>query len=318
MKQVTYHLQPPNKTYLHLQKSLDATLVDSQFILNQSLGNGRLIYLQIQNGLWAQQLDFSLNESLELLRLPNKENDLFIIDFYLSETELIRKDKDKTVVLGLQNINLVLTSATVTASLQIPATEKVSLFNIIFTKQWLFDNVLVDQSDLHDFFDTNDPIYLSENLDYKLKELLTKIDFEKHNRLTSMSNTIQIIDYLFSQFTSRSLSTNRNQIHPNDLNQLIASRKQIDSNPHKNIPLEELAKTSGMSLSKYKRLFKQVFGITPYQYHLSNKMELAMETLKKQKFSVSETGFAIGYSNLSQFSKAFKNHFGILPREVRL
>lgn len=133
-----------------------------------------------------------------------------------------------------------------------------------------------------------------------------------------MSNSIQIIDYLFLQFTGRDLVTSNKQIHPKDLNELIQSRRRIDANPQNNIPLEELAQQAGMSLSKFKRLFKQVFGTTPYQYYLANKMELAMETLKKGDYSVSETGFVIGYSNLSQFSKAFKNHFGILPSEVKM
>ncbi|MDE0535476.1 helix-turn-helix domain-containing protein [Tenacibaculum sp. L6] len=95
-------------------------------------------------------------------------------------------------------------------------------------------------------------------------------------------------------------------------------RKVLDTNPEKEILLNDLSGIAGMSLSKFKRLFKQVLGTTPYKYHLKNKMEKAMETLQQGNYSVSETGFLMGYSNLSQFSKAFKNHFGILPSEVSI
>lgn len=79
-----------------------------------------------------------------------------------------------------------------------------------------------------------------------------------------------------------------------------------------------LSKIAGMSLSKFKRLFRQIFSTTPYQYHLANKMEKSMKTLKEDSYSISEIGFLMGYSNLSQFSKAFKNHFGVLPSEVKV
>lgn len=134
-----------------------------------------------------------------------------------------------------------------------------------------------------------------------------------------MANILQIIDYLFDRVKERVIITGKNShIHADDLDSLIEVRTFIDANPDKDISLEILSEIAGMSLSKFKRLFKQVFGITPYQYHLANKMEKSMETLKEKSYSISEIGFLMGYSNLSQFSKAFKNHFGVLPSEVNV
>jgi AraC-like DNA-binding protein len=38
--------------------------------------------------------------------------------------------------------------------------------------------------------------------------------------------------------------------------------------------------------------------------------------LKTGNFSVKQVGMTIGFSNLSNFAKAFKKEFGILPKEM--
>lgn len=77
-------------------------------------------YLTVQDGLWAQEMNFKLNEEVELLRTPKKVNDLFIIDFYLSKSEIIREIDEKKFNLSFENVNLVLTSATTSSKLSIP------------------------------------------------------------------------------------------------------------------------------------------------------------------------------------------------------
>lgn len=278
-----------------------------------------MAYLEVQNGLWAQEMNFKLNEEVELLRKPKSINDLYIIDFYLSNSEITREIEEKQFNLSFETVNMVLTSATAFSKLVIPKNKQFSFFNIVFTRDWLFNNVLIDHKHSYDFFNTDEPICFSENLDYKLKELLQKIDFEQSNKLDSMATILQIIDDLFESVKSRTLIMGKNShIHPNDLESLLEVRTFIDVNPDKDISLEMLSKIASMSLSKFKRLFKQIFGITPYQYHLANKMEKSMEVLKEKSYSISEIGFLMGYTNLSQFSKAFKNHFGILPSEVNV
>lgn len=315
-RKVEYQLTTPDHWYAHLNKFLLSSIEGPCLILENELGEGKLHYLKVQDGFWAQQLDFILRENLELFRVAKPKNDFFLIDFYLSDAEITRRASGKVFKQSFENINLVLTSATVNAKINIEAKKRVKIFNILVSRDWLMKNVIQDHAELKEYFETDDPIYLSENLDYRLKDLLKRIDFEHDKRLTSVSHIIQIVDYLFNRFNSRELTNEKRGIHPEDLNRLMKVREVMDSNPEKEILLKDLSEKAGMSLSKFKRLFKQVLGTTPYRYHLRNKMEKAMEVLQQGRFSVSETGFLLGYSNLSQFSKAFKNHFGLLPSEA--
>ena len=64
-----------------------------------------------------------------------------------------------------------------------------------------------------------------------------------------------------------------------------------------------------MSESKFQSLFKQMFGMSAYQYHIVAKMEEAKKFLLSNNYSVSDVGFMLGYSNLSHFTDIFKKHF---------
>ncbi|QJD80357.1 helix-turn-helix transcriptional regulator [Spirosoma rhododendri] len=80
-------------------------------------------------------------------------------------------------------------------------------------------------------------------------------------------------------------------------------------------PLTELAQLVGMSLSKLKRLFRQVFGCGPYGYYQTMRMNEAASLLREKRLSVSEVGYALGFSNLSHFSRVFEEHIGMKPKK---
>lgn len=315
---IAYKLSPPDVFFTEISQVLPSQVIGNKFILSKELGKGNMQYLKVQNGLWAQQIDYTLHEGIELFRLPKKTNDYFLIDFYLSDTEIVRSAEGKTFKQSFENVSMVLSSSTTASKAIIPKNKRINIFNLLLSRDWILKNIVTDHISLQDFFTSDAPIYMSENLDYKLKKLLKQINFNQNNRLTSMSNIIQIIDYLFVRFNKRKMIASNVNIHPDDLNKLLQVRAMLDENPEKDILLNDLAVIAGMSLSKFKRLFKQVLGTTPYRYHLKNKMEKAMEMLQQGKYSVSETGFLMGYANLSHFSKAFKNHFGILPSETNI
>jgi len=80
--------------------------------------------------------------------------------------------------------------------------------------------------------------------------------------------------------------------------------------------IESLSRTAMMSSTKLKTRFKQLYGMKLYEFYNRNRLEQAREMLRTGDFSVKEVGTNIGFSNLSNFAKAFKKEFGILPKEV--
>ncbi|PWT74497.1 MAG: hypothetical protein C5B59_11035 [Bacteroidetes bacterium] len=80
--------------------------------------------------------------------------------------------------------------------------------------------------------------------------------------------------------------------------------------------IDTLSKAAMMSSTKLKTKFKTVYGMKLYEFYNRNRLEKAKEMLQTGRYSVKEVGHDIGFSNLSNFAKAFKKEFGFLPNEM--
>jgi AraC-like DNA-binding protein len=80
--------------------------------------------------------------------------------------------------------------------------------------------------------------------------------------------------------------------------------------------IDTLSRTAMMSSTKLKTRFKQVYGMKLYEFYNHHRLLQAKEMLRTGNFSVKQVGVNIGFSNLSNFAKAFKKEFGVLPREI--
>lgn len=81
--------------------------------------------------------------------------------------------------------------------------------------------------------------------------------------------------------------------------------------------LGDLASQVGMSLSKFKQVFRRSCDMPPYAYLRKARMEKAMCMLRLHGARVTETALEVGYNSLSHFAKAFASYFGVSPSEVR-
>lgn len=76
--------------------------------------------------------------------------------------------------------------------------------------------------------------------------------------------------------------------------------------------LVAVAQAAGMSVSRLKRLFPQMFGRSVYAYYQGERMAAAKHLLQ-QGHDVTHAALTVGYSNFSHFSLAFRNQFGVNP-----
>lgn len=90
--------------------------------------------------------------------------------------------------------------------------------------------------------------------------------------------------------------------------------EQLESPP----VIEQLAADANMSPSKLKRLFRQVFGNSIFSYYQQFRMKEAARLLTEEKLSVSDTGYRLGFTNLSHFSRVFEQHTGMKPKRYSI
>ena len=91
-------------------------------------------------------------------------------------------------------------------------------------------------------------------------------------------------------------------------------RQYIDFNYMDNISVLTISNYFGYERSYLYRIFKNHLGVGIKEYIIKTRMEHAQILLKKG-YSVGNTSLAVGYNDQTNFSKAYKKHFGESPKK---
>jgi PAS domain S-box-containing protein len=83
------------------------------------------------------------------------------------------------------------------------------------------------------------------------------------------------------------------------------------------VSASSLAKFSGMSPSRFARLMKRIFGVTPSQYISRTRINAAARRLRDSDSSISEIAHACGFGDHSAFTRAFRTAMGLTPTQYR-
>jgi AraC-like DNA-binding protein len=97
----------------------------------------------------------------------------------------------------------------------------------------------------------------------------------------------------------------------------LAIRKVVESNVTNNVSIAEMAFLCHMSLSTFKRRFVRLYGKSPNEWILQEKMKLAKELLQYHHEKPSQVFDKVGYESHSSFSQAFRKIFGKTPSEFQ-
>ncbi len=83
------------------------------------------------------------------------------------------------------------------------------------------------------------------------------------------------------------------------------------------LPIAELAKLCHLSEPHFRRLFKRTLGVSPKQYILQMRIELAKSMLADTRKTVLEIAYNCGFETISAFNRAFKLLTASAPLEWR-
>lgn len=100
-------------------------------------------------------------------------------------------------------------------------------------------------------------------------------------------------------------------------NDMAAIQTYIQQNLSRSIPLSALAEKYGVSLSRFKILFKKETGMPPREYILREKIDAAKNMLRTTDLSVTDIAMALGFSSGQYFATVFKRFVYLSPSEYR-
>lgn len=91
----------------------------------------------------------------------------------------------------------------------------------------------------------------------------------------------------------------------------------MEENFQHDIKLEDLAEVAGMSVTNFRRLFKNKIGESPIQYLLLMRLAKARELLMTTSLSVTDIAMKAGFNDANYFSRQFTAVTGLPPRVWR-
>ena len=155
-----------------------------------------------------------------------------------------------------------------------------------------------------------DPLFFSVNLN-TLVELL---------RDASRPNGIQTAQHLFrillQELQNQRDDPSRGHSGPYaaEIRRHIASIREQPGSVGK---VRDLANAAALSPDHYSRLFRKMAGCSPRQFIQEVRLERACQLLRETPLSISQIAEEVGYADVFQFSRIFKNRIGQAPSRWR-
>jgi AraC family transcriptional regulator, arabinose operon regulatory protein len=106
--------------------------------------------------------------------------------------------------------------------------------------------------------------------------------------------------------------------YDSDVSQVIAASRQLLSKQQykETLNLKEIAASFNMSYEKYRKLFKEEVGVSPLQFHLQCKFQVAQRLLT-EGLSIKAVADEMGYQDPFIFSRQFKKYMGVPPSHFK-
>lgn len=164
---------------------------------------------------------------------------------------------------------------------------------------------------------TISPFFIIQNdtyIDLFIKSIDSILKFENQSTTAFLGSKFEeIMLYLCGKYGKNFVSYLQSIVFKDATSSF---KKIIEANIYSNLNLVELAFLSNRSLSTFKRHFEQEYGEKPGKWFKKNRLELAKQLLLSKEKTASELAYFLGYTNLANFSNAFKKEFGFSPKNV--
>ena len=318
----TYKLTSYNAFLQNLAKSLQVEMKDNVLQLPDELGEGFFRSIEFKES-DALLYSFKLKTDLVAKREKDEKEYYTLIYDELLEGEnfSIQIGPDALVENNVRSSAIYLTSFLYDVEYILNKGVNIRGIRICLNKLWMQQYLQLPT--IEDVLEK----YISmktENIWYKpvdaiSKQLLQEILNNKNESLLYYQNRImRMVEIFFNwlqneaAYSSARSNVSREDIHAAQRVESILTDDAVAIPP----TIKELSRQVAMSDSKLKKVFKLVYGLPIYEYFQKHRMQKARLMLLSGNYSIKDVGYSLGYSNLSNFTLAFKKEFHKLPSEI--
>ena len=156
-----------------------------------------------------------------------------------------------------------------------------------------------------------------EGLECEADDYLTK-PFNIEELKVRIKNIIKTRKKLQEKY-NKSIVVNPSEITTTSVDEKFLTKllKAVEDNmADSDFSVEMLCELVGMSRANIHKKLKHLVNQSATEFINSIRLKRAAQLIKQNAGNISEIAYDVGFNNLSYFSRAFKNHFGITPTEM--
>lgn len=94
-------------------------------------------------------------------------------------------------------------------------------------------------------------------------------------------------------------------------------RRYMEEHLDEPLTISTLSRRACLSATTFKAGFRRLYGLPVHAWLRQRRMERAAELLRSSSLSVLGVAQSVGYSSASQFTAAFRRHYGVTPVQYR-
>jgi AraC-like DNA-binding protein len=329
MIRYTYPLKDYRSWLKGLSRFWDTPVIEKKLSLPPHVGSGYIYASSVSQDISYVILNFTLHDDLVLLR---KKSIDYGLSLAFSQVEVadffkVSEPNDSIIDKSPKRSNIFLSSTNYELELTYSRNSALKVVGILFSPEFvqkcLKKDILLDLM-LYTGQRLRNVNRVPITFEYRqlLDDIFTMDPQSPLSNLILQNRILMLTEKFLSTFLEKGLSgkniTGRKvREKEKDIRALKEVEEILSNGKLEKFPsIEVLSKTAMMSSTKLKTKFKTVYGMKLYEFYNRNRLEKAKEMLQSGMYSVKEVGLDIGFSNLSNFAKAFKKEFGILPKEM--
>lgn len=311
------------KTWLQEIGSLIGSKAYNNLLLfPETIGKGYCFADSIDRTFSFGVLFAELNTDFSLRRISNNQEGLLI---FFNQTQVKNffhvnnKNQSYSIDGALEQKNTIFISSTNTElQAHYTAGSQIKRLGIYLTPQWISAHINDDVKRkitllISKGTQQSEKMIIDEEINNTLRQIFTA-DFNcQKQRFQVKTTIILLLDYFFKTYLNADITLRSNTVIPQeDLTKLKAIEELLKEDLDRFPSINKLAVIAQMCGTKLKQRFKQVYGYALYEYYNKNRLEKAKDFLATG-ISPKEAGLRIGFSDVSNFTKAFKKEYGITP-----
>lgn len=295
----------------------------SEGVIDYEKGDEKYYALAVELNNEIEMGYFNINpgREMKIVRHASNQLDTIALTFnFGANYEQQINDEDQVAAEGVVN-SLVVNNFGIKTTTTIRKGNSLHALVIRYKKQVLKKVFHESDKFISDIVESDRPLVLFEDLNAPIMNALRSLELYKIPEVARNPYLIgksYVLMALVVDLLAKRQSKAKMNMNSNEYQSLLTVRRFI-TRDWKNPPtIKVVSEYLGMSPTKAKVLFKQMYGMPIYEYFNRKRMEEAMKLIEKREMTVAEIGRELGYRNLGHFAEAFKKRYGILPKKLSM